>query len=54
VWQTTELWDFGVPVEIELPVVETERSSPRPVGLVELVWKLWRRKRAYDRRHPRA
>jgi hypothetical protein len=55
--QTTELWDFGLPVEIEVPIVEPERLTPWPVALVmfpaassEFAWKLWRRKRAYEHR----
>jgi hypothetical protein len=53
-WQTTKLWDFGVPVEIEAPLTESsERDPPWPIGLAQLVWTLWRRKRAYERRHPR-
>lgn len=49
-WQTTELWDFGLPVEIDLPSIEPERSRPRRCGLVRLAWELWRRKRAYYER----
>jgi hypothetical protein len=53
-WQTTELWDFGVSVEIEVPDVEPSKpSSPAPLALAELAWKFWWRKRAYARRHPR-
>jgi len=48
-WQTTELWDFGVPVEIEVPTVEPEERAPWPIGVVRIAWKLWRRRRAYRR-----
>jgi hypothetical protein len=47
-WSTTELWDFGIPVEIARP--DAPRDPPLPVGLVSLAWTLWRRKRAYERR----
>jgi hypothetical protein len=53
-WQTTELWDFGLPVEIEVPTVEPERSPPWLLALMDLAWRLWRRRRAYERRRPGA
>jgi hypothetical protein len=50
-WRTLELWDFGTPVHIEVPVP----MKPKPKRLLVhdlydgLGW-LWRRKRAYERR----
>jgi hypothetical protein len=49
-WQRTELWDFGVEAKIEVPHVEPSRSPPFPIGLAQMVWYFWRRKRAYERR----
>jgi hypothetical protein len=46
-WTTTELWDFGVPVEIDLP--PPRRRPPLPVQVADVAWRLWRRKRAYER-----
>jgi hypothetical protein len=48
-WHTTELWDFGVPVEIEVPTVAPEQPTPWPIGVVQIAWELWRRRRAYRR-----
>jgi hypothetical protein len=52
-WQTTELWDFGLPVAIEVPIVGPEPSPPWPRGLLGFASKLWRRRRAYERRRRR-
>jgi hypothetical protein len=51
-WATSDLWDFGAPVRIELP--EAAREPPLPLRLAQLAWILWRRKRAYERRSGRA
>jgi hypothetical protein len=51
-WTTSELWDFGTPVSIALPVAA--RQPPLPLQLTQLAWNLWRRKRAYERRARRA
>jgi hypothetical protein len=47
-WTTTDLWDFGTPVEIPRP--EPEPYVPLPVVLGQVAGTLWRRKRAYERR----
>jgi hypothetical protein len=49
-WQRTELWDFGVEAKIEIPPVEPPDRTPLLVGLAQMVWWFWRRKRAYERR----
>jgi hypothetical protein len=48
VWTTTDLWDFGTPVEIALP--PPSREPPLALGLVRLARELRRRKRGYSRR----
>ena len=48
-WQTTELWDFGVAVDIEIPSPQPEEKI-RIGEVVEAIGSLWRRKRAYERR----
>ena len=47
-WSTTDLWDFGVPVEIDRP--EPAAETPLPIALAQLARALRRRKRAYERR----
>jgi hypothetical protein len=48
-WQTTELWDFGVGVDIEIPRPQPDKKVP--VGeVLAALRSLWRRKRAYERR----
>jgi hypothetical protein len=53
VWHTTELSDFGLEVDIEPPTDLIDDSDlPRfSVLLYEVTGELWRRKRAYERRH---
>jgi hypothetical protein len=54
-WHTTELSDFGLDVDIELPVVVDDEDLPSfPVVLYEICGEMWRAKRAYDRRAGRA
>jgi hypothetical protein len=54
-WTTTELWDFGIPVEIAPPpVVVPDRGTSFPTAFKELAHTLRERKRAYERRHARA
>ncbi|MEN3282051.1 MAG: hypothetical protein V7607_3191 [Solirubrobacteraceae bacterium] len=48
-WQTTELWDFGVAVDIEVPSPQPDEKI-RIGEVVEAIGSLWRRKRAYERR----
>jgi hypothetical protein len=47
-WTTSELWDFGTAVTIDLP--EPSHEPPLPLQLVRVASILWRRKRAYERR----
>lgn len=49
-WQRTELWAFGVEAKIELPPVEPPDRTPFLIDLAQMVWWIWRRKRAYERR----
>jgi hypothetical protein len=49
VWHTTELWDFGVGVDIDVPKVEPDRT-PFLRTLFEISAEVWRTKRAYERR----
>jgi hypothetical protein len=53
-WRTTELSDFGLGVRIEAPtnLIADSDSPPLPVVLYEIAGKLWRTKRAYERRQP--
>jgi hypothetical protein len=48
-WETTELWDFGVEVHIEVPSPQPEEKVGIGEALAAIGW-LWRRKRAYERR----
>ena len=48
-WQTIELWDFGVEADIELPSPQPEEKARIGDVLAGIGW-LWRRKRAYERR----
>jgi hypothetical protein len=51
-WDMTELWAFGIPVRIDLPDAQPlEPSPPLPIALFQAAGVLWRRKRAYERRH---
>ena len=49
-WMTVELWEFGLPVDIEVPDVEPEP----PVSAARATWEfgsdLWRMRRDYRRR----
>ena len=47
-WRTTDLWDFGVFVDVELPEVTRDRA-PWPIAMAQFSWDLWRRKRAHTR-----
>ena len=48
-WETTELWDFGVPVDIELP--EPPEAGAWPIALAGICWRLWQARREYRRTH---
>jgi hypothetical protein len=52
-WRSTELWDFGVPVTIDVPDAQPRDDSGR---IVRDLWKvgtaLWHRRADYRRRHP--
>jgi hypothetical protein len=48
-WETTELWDFGVPVDIELP--EPPEARAWPIALAGICWRLWQARREYRRTH---
>lgn len=51
-WHSVVLWDFGGPPAIELPDADPlDVTPPFAVTLYEMVGTLWRRKRAYERRH---
>jgi hypothetical protein len=52
-WQTTELWDLGVAVDIEIPRPQPEEKVRIGEVLAGIRW-LWRRKRAYERRGKRS
>jgi hypothetical protein len=47
-WSCTELWDYGLPVDIPLP--EPRRDPPLPVMVVAFWWQIRQRRRAYERR----
>jgi hypothetical protein len=47
-WHTTELWDFGTPVDIELPQHPPGTRSRHLEG-VRALWDLWRAKREHER-----
>jgi hypothetical protein len=47
-WHTTELWDFGVGVDIEIPTPQPDERV-RVGEIVGAMRWLWRRKRAYER-----
>jgi hypothetical protein len=50
-WHTTELSDFGVEVDIQVPaVVDDDDPQSFPRLLYEVAGVLWRAKRAYARR----
>jgi hypothetical protein len=51
-WHTTELWDFGIDVDIELPDIRNQDVEVRswPVVLYGLFGEMWRARRAYARR----
>jgi hypothetical protein len=51
-WQTTELWDFGLAVDVEVPTPQPDEKVRIGEVLEGLGW-LWRRKRAYERRAAR-
>jgi hypothetical protein len=48
-WHTTELWDFGIDVDIELPDIRNQdvEIRPWPVVLYGLFGEMWRARRAY-------
>jgi hypothetical protein len=48
-WRTVELWDFGIPVDIEIPTPMEPGPGPSPREIYAGVGALWRRKRAYER-----
>jgi hypothetical protein len=48
-WLTSELWDFGVAVDIEIPSPQPE-DKVRIGEMLARIRSLWRRKRAYERR----
>jgi hypothetical protein len=51
-WHTTELWDFGLPVEIEVPEAQPPPDSgPFVRDIAEIGTSLWRRRRDYRRSH---
>jgi hypothetical protein len=51
-WFSTELWDFGVPVTIEVPEAEPmPKGRPFPVVLWEMGTELWGMRRRYRRKH---
>jgi hypothetical protein len=47
-WRSTELWDFGLPVTIDVPEAE---PRPEPIPLRHLVADLWSMRRRYRRRY---
>jgi hypothetical protein len=49
-WRTVELWDFGTPVDIELPTPSLPEPGPSLREVFDGIGVLWRRKRAYERR----
>ncbi len=51
VWTTLELWDFGLPAEIEVPDVEAAPDVSIPSGVWEFGTTLWRMRAEYRRRH---
>jgi hypothetical protein len=58
VWRTVEFWDFGLPIDIQMPEPSPpppdEPSSPLETarGLAEFGVDLWKRRRAWKRAHP--
>jgi hypothetical protein len=48
-WLATELWDFSVAVDIEIPSPQPEEKVKIGDVLAGIGW-LWRRKRGYERR----
>jgi hypothetical protein len=49
-WSSTELWDFGLPVTIDVPEPE---PRPEPVPIRHVVADLWRTRRDYRRKQER-
>ena len=47
-WCSTELWDFGLPVTIDVPEAE---PRPEPVPISHVAADLWRMRRDYRRKH---
>ena len=46
IWRTVELWDFGVPVQIELPTPSPPEPGPSPRDVVAGIGALWRRRQS--------
>jgi hypothetical protein len=54
-WQSTELWDFGLPVTIDVPdAVPPADEPPLLSTLWEIGTALWHMRTDYRRRHPEA
>lgn len=52
-WRTTELWDFGLPVDIPVPEAQPPPDDgPLLRGMWEAGTSLWRMRADYRRRHP--
>lgn len=49
-WHTVEFWDFGLPVDIQVPKIEPKEPEP---SWPTILHGLWTRRRDYYRAHPK-
>ncbi len=49
-WRSVQLWDFGIPVDIEIPTPMAPEPGPSLREIYHGIGALWRRRRAYERR----